>query len=356
MSSSSLIASVFTLGLALTAVPAGLLATKLGLRYSLFLGAALFSVCTAYVPIGFHMADLLVSRVLAGVGEGFYNVALYSFLAMLTTRYRGAMAGVVSTLFGLGMLTGVPVVTWIHRSTGDWHHPFYVLSAIGMVGAMALLFMIDKDQAATSKIGSAPILPRLARVISRRTLMSLLIAAVNGIGVYAFISITVTFLRTDRGLSQEVAAYVFSAYGLGSLLGGIPMGYLADRIGRRRFLIVAQILTGILGAAAFVVPPAIVPSVIVNFCLGVMFNGIFSNCYASIQDAVAKEDIPIATGLLATVFFFTASFSGWLIVQAAGFAGWEKGAMIVYTAPYWCCALLLFFFRSFGTSQSKENV
>jgi MFS family permease len=33
------------------------------------------------------------------------------------------------------------------------------------------------------------------------------------------------------------------------LCGGIPLGYLADRIGRRRFLIVALLLAGITGSS-----------------------------------------------------------------------------------------------------------
>jgi MFS family permease len=131
------------------------------------------------------------------------------------------------------------------------------------------------------------------------------------------------------------------------------MGYIADRVGRRRFLIVALLLAGVAGATAFVVPPATVPSVIANFCLGMLLNGTYSNCYAAIQDEVAAEDIPIATGLLATVYFLTASFSGWLLVTAAGFVGWSGGAILVYTLPYWICAALFFF--ALGVEGSKRG-
>ncbi len=99
-------------------------------------------------------------------------------------------------------------------------------------------------------------------------------------------------------VDQGTAAFVFSAYGLGGLVGGIPTGYIADRVGRRRFLIVALLLAGIAGAAAFVVPPSLTPSLIANFFLGMLLNGLCSNCYAGIQDEVAEDDIPVATGLL----------------------------------------------------------
>ena len=346
LSSSSIIASVFTFGLALTALPAGLLVARWGTRTTLVVGAVLFSLCTAYVPLGFNIVDLLGARVLAGVGEGFYNVAMYSFLAGLTVRYRGAAAGIATTLFGLGMLTGPPVITWLESISAAWQPPFYTLAAAGILGALALQFLIGPANNTVSATRADPMLPRIARVITKRTLIILIAAAANGVGVYAFISVYVTFLRTEWHMPQATAAYVFSAYGLGGLLGGIPMGYLADRVGRRRFLIVALTLAGIVGVIAFIVPPSIAPALAANFCLGMLLNGSYSNCYAAIQDEVAPDDIPIATGLLATVYFLTASFSGWLLVSAASIAGWSQGAMLVYTLPYWICAALFLFVHS----------
>jgi MFS transporter, DHA1 family, inner membrane transport protein len=355
VATSSLIASVFTFGLALTALPAGLLVVRWGTRTVLVLGALLFSLCTAYVPLGFALADLLVMRVLAGVGEGFYNVAMYSYLARLTERHRGTAAGIATTLFGLGMLSGPPVISAIHNASSAWQRPFYALALVGILGAIALQLLIGRNADGEHATSSTPILPRLMRVITPRNVIVLLAAAANGIGVYAFISVYVTFLRTEGHMSQTAASYVFSAYGLGGLLGGIPLGYLADRIGRRRFLIAALLLAGIAGATAFTVAPLLIPSLIANFCLGMLLNGSYSNCYAAIQDEVAPEDIPVATGLLATVYFLTASFSGWLLVTAAGLSSWSMGAVMVYTVPYWICAALFYLSRNMESRPTPAN-
>src|SRR6201996_7323376 len=166
VSSSSLIASVFTFGLALTALPAGLLVVRWGTRTTLVLGALMFSLCTAYVPVGFALADLLVMRILAGVGEGFYNVAMYSYLARLTKTHRGATAGIATTLFGLGMLSGPPVISAIHSLSAAWQNPFYVLAMVGVLGAIALQLLIGRDANEEPAGPAAPILPRLARVIT----------------------------------------------------------------------------------------------------------------------------------------------------------------------------------------------
>lgn len=340
LSVGSLLASMFTMGLALTALPAGLVLVRWGTRATLVAGAILFSVCTAYTAFGHGLADLLVARIAAGVGEGLYNVAMYSFLGSLTVRFRGVAAGSAGTLFGLGILSGPPVITLLHLGFDDWRAPFIVLALTGIAGALLLRLSLSARIGGPAK-STVPMLPRLARMMTRKTLVVCILAGVNGVGVYAFLSVYVTFLRTIWHVEQTTASYMFSAYGLGSLLGGIPMGYLADRIGRRRFLLAAFPLCGLAGTAAFAVAPAIVPAVMVNFCLGVLLNGIFSNCFALMQDQVERSEIPIATGLVGTVVFTTASFSGWLIVTASGTFGWMQGAGGVYLVPYMVGGLLL---------------
>ena len=116
---------------------------------------------------------------------------------------------------------------------------------------------------------------------------------------------------------------------------------------------VALVLCGAVGTASFAVAPLILPSVAVNFCLGILLNGIYSNCFALIQDQVDKADIPIATGMVGTVAFGTASFSGWLIVTAATELGWLQGAALVYAIPYLICACVLFFNPSIGRKPTE---
>lgn len=359
VSASSLVASIFTFGLALTALPAGMFLARWGLRTTLVLGVVLFSVCTLYVPLGHSTSDLFVARVVAGIGEGFYNVAMYSFLAGLTLRYRGSAAGIATTLFGLGMFSGPPVIAGIQHFTQSWQQPFIALGVVGLIGAVILQFLaprhVTTETARAGRVDERSMLTRLGRVLTRRTTIILFAAAANGVGVYAFISIYVTYLRTVWHFPQETAAFVFSAYGLGGLLGGIPMGYIADRVGRRPFLIVAMILAGIAGAAAFGLAPAVWPALCANFLLGMLLNGSYSNCYAAIQDEVDPQDIPIATGLLATIYFLTASFSGWLLVTSAGHYGWFKGSVLVYTAPYWICAVLFFFTKQLGKRSTATE-
>lgn len=353
-SEAGMFASVFTFGLALTAIAAGLLVVRFGIRAILVIGALLFSACTGYISIGFNLADLMLARVGAGVGEGLYNVAVYSFLGNLTERHRGAAAGAAGSLFGVGLFLGPPAVTWLQARTGDWRGPFLILAAVGILGGLAIGAVLrGLPRAGTTDLPASPIMPRLLSLATRRNIVAAIVVGVNGVGVYAFISVYETYLRTVQHLSHPDASLVFSAFGFGQIIGGLPAGLLADRIGRRPFLIGAALCNAMLGALAFSMDAGIAPAIVVCLFVGASMNGIYVNGYATVQDQVSKADIPLGTGVLATVYFLTASPSGWLLFQATDAFGWKLGSVLVYTVPYLVAVALLVLTPGLGRAVTR---
>jgi SHS family lactate transporter-like MFS transporter len=51
-----------------------------------------------------------------------------------------------------------------------------------------------------------------------------------------------TFLKIQRGLSQQAVSYVAIVYNIGAIIGGIVMGRYSDTVGRRRSMITALLL------------------------------------------------------------------------------------------------------------------
>jgi len=51
-----------------------------------------------------------------------------------------------------------------------------------------------------------------------------------------------TFLQKQRGFSPRQAAVIAMIYNVGAICGGIVIGYLSDRIGRRRAMVIALVL------------------------------------------------------------------------------------------------------------------
>jgi len=178
---------------------------------------------------------------------------------------------------------------------------------------------------------------------------------VNGVGVYAFISVYETYLRTVQHLSHSDASLVFSAFGFGQIIGGLPAGLLADRIGRRPFLIGAALCNAVLGALAFSLDTGIAPAIVVCLLVGASMNGVYVNGYATVQDQVDKADIPLGTGVLATIYFLTASPSGWLLFQSTDAFGWGLGSILVYTVPYMVAVGLLVLTPMIGRAETRTE-
>ncbi len=71
-----------------------------------------------------------------------------------------------------------------------------------------------------------------------------LVVGINQLGFGSIVPIVPTFARSF-GVSQAVAGLVISVYGLGRLLFDLPMGGLAERVGRRKIIIIGEIVTAV---------------------------------------------------------------------------------------------------------------
>lgn len=71
-----------------------------------------------------------------------------------------------------------------------------------------------------------------------------LVVGINQLGFGSIVPIVPTFARSF-GVSQAAAGLVISVYGLGRLLFDLPMGGLAERMGRRKIIIIGEIVTAI---------------------------------------------------------------------------------------------------------------
>ncbi len=328
-----LLATVFTLGVTLMAIPAGIFAMRFGTRASLVLGVVLFSLATAWTGSGFGLASMLASRVAGGIGESFYNISLLSLLGRSTEKHRATAAGFPASLFGIGMFLAPSVIGSAMVLTGGWQMPFFVLAATGLASAALLWVLLGGDQAAREP--RAPLTLAALRAFSRPANFALLaVVAIDGIAAYSFIGLYQTFLRTDQGFSLASAAVVFSAFGLGQVIGGVPLGWLADRIGRRHYLPAAIALAALIGTSIFALPASVPVSSICALLFGMATNSIWVVSIALIQDQVEPARIPLATGTLAIFYYGTASFSGWLLASAQHSLGWTGAAALLYGAPY----------------------
>lgn len=355
LSSLGLLASIFTAGLAIMAIPAGLLAVRFGNKWTLALGALVFSACTLYTAFGRGFADILLVRVGSGIGEGLYNVAFFTFLGALSVKMRGALIGVGASLFGIGTFTGPLVTAYLLHATGGWRPPFIVLGLLGLIGVATIWVALrghGKATVAAHKVEGWSWQGLWSDLLTRRVLAVALLMIVNGFGVYSYIAIFETYLRTQVHFGLAEASFIFGVFGIGNIVGGLPAGVAADVIGRRLTLVVAAAASGLLALGLYAFAASPTAAVVLAFFFGLTANSIYTNCYAFMQDQVRPDNMAIGTGVLATIYYSVSGFAGFIIVVVAGATGWTPAALWLYTIPYLVVAGLMWVLGSGRRTES----
>jgi len=130
-----LVSSSFFWGYALTQIPAGFVASKLGGGPVLVLAVLTWSLGTAVAPLvaGLGIVPLALSRLIVGLGEGFAPSAVTDLLATYVPKKLRARA--VTTVFGgmeLGNALGLLICGPLIESSG-WASVFYIFAALGFV-------------------------------------------------------------------------------------------------------------------------------------------------------------------------------------------------------------------------------
>lgn len=87
------------------------------------------------------------------------------------------------------------------------------------------------------------------------------------------------------------------------------------------------------------------PACVTAFAFGAASNSIYTNCYALIQEQVGPQRAAIATGVLATIYFLLAAFSGPILVAARNAMGWKEGGVVVFGVAYAVGAIAITFVK-----------
>jgi MFS family permease len=258
----TLIAS-FYIPYVLMQIPVGLAVDRVSIRWILTVMALL----TALGCCVFGLADSLwaasIGRVLIGFSAAF---AFVSALRLATTWFPPAMfgllAGLTQALGMLGAAAGQAPVSFLVSMVG-WRYSMLVIAAL-FVTLAALLYRYIRDNPESKthevKFEDKPRIYESLRVVlsHRQTWLNalyagFLFAPTAVIGE----SIGPAYLQFGRGLTAHTAAFATGLIFIGWGIGGPLSGWISDRIGRRKPMLILSALCGIVLTTLFVFYPNI---------------------------------------------------------------------------------------------------
>src|SRR6185312_5973097 len=127
--------SAFTLGYALSQIPAGVIVDRYGPRLVLAAIVAIWSFFTGLTGLAMGFISLLVIRTLFGMAEaGAWPACARAFYSWLPPGERGFAKGLNMSGTRLGAAFALPAVAWLIKALG-WQVSFWALAAASLVWA-----------------------------------------------------------------------------------------------------------------------------------------------------------------------------------------------------------------------------
>lgn len=246
------LATMFTLGLGISGVPAGQLIQKYSRKSVVLAGLILLSASTLLFTQAVGFKSMFVFIVIQGVGMGFLATSLFSLSTSYFHKSRAAALGIVNLSFGLGSIFGhwIPGVlrdryfeTW---QDSAWHVPMYIFGAVG-VGLVVAVFIFIRpwfsEVQAPKKViqdsGGAD------NWNNFNTKLLIVMSALYGMVIYGYLGSYPSFLRTVAGFSASQVGAAVLWFGIGGMTSYYG-GKLGDKFTTKSVLFVAcLILAGV---------------------------------------------------------------------------------------------------------------
>ena len=266
-----------TLTLAMRPVGAfifGLLGDRFGRRLPLMIDIVFYSLMELLTAFSPNYTVLLVFRALYGIGMGGeWGLGASLTMESLPVDSRGLFSGILQQGYMFGYLFAAAVYGIVY--------PIFGWRALFVVGALPALLVIY----IRAKVPESPVWLRqrstvnfwasLGDILKRHWLLFiyviLLMTAFNAMS-HGTQDMYQTFLGEQRGLSVKAKSIIGIIYAVGAICGGILVGHLSQKFGRRRLIILTAI-GGIILIPAWVFSPALSMLVAGGFLMQFMVQG-----------------------------------------------------------------------------------
>lgn len=225
------------------AVIFGLLADRYGRRRPLMANVIFFSVVELLCGFSPNYTVFLILRALYGIGMGGeWGVGASLAMEAAPPKWRGILSGVLQSGYPLGYLLAALAARFIEPAFG-WRAMFWV------GGAPALLALYIRSKVSESeawKQHRAPSTRAILEVVKQNWKSALYLVLM--MTLMMFLShgtqdLYPDFLRSTRGASAHTISYIAILYNIGAVLGTLIFGHFSEKVGRRRSMIFALLLS-----------------------------------------------------------------------------------------------------------------
>lgn len=244
-----LLMSVISLGLFLQ-LPVGSLVDRWGAKYVFAVGTALTGAGIAVAGLATSYVGLLAGAVISGVGQSAFHPADYALLGAVASEAHEGKSFSVHTFGAYLGFGSAPLVVGGLAARFDWSTALVVVGAAGVCYALFAVLTLDPvyrreidgrdDDAGTDLLDSLSLLVRPTALL---LLAFFVVLTMGAKGVQTF---TTVLVADAYGLAESVGNTTLTAFFVGSSVGVLVGGVVADSLDPRRVIVASLVAGGLL--------------------------------------------------------------------------------------------------------------
>lgn len=225
------------------AVIFGLLADRYGRRRPLMANVIFFSLIELLCGFAPNYTVFLILRAIYGIGMGGeWGVGTSLVMEAAPIRWRGILSGILQSGYSIGFLLAALAARFIEPAFG-WRAMFWT----GGAPALLALYIFSKvPESEAWKQHRAPTTRAILGVVRQHWKTALYLVLM--MTLMMFLShgtqdLYPDFLRSVHRASANSASDIAVFFNVGAIVGAIIFGHLSERLGRRRSMIAALVLS-----------------------------------------------------------------------------------------------------------------
>ncbi|SDI67051.1 Predicted arabinose efflux permease, MFS family [Alteribacillus bidgolensis] len=239
----------------------------MGTQKNVVIGNVSFCVATALTGIAETFTVLMIFRILSGIGAGMIEPGVYAIVGdHYSYAHRGRAMGVVTGALISASIIGVPIGGYIAQWF-TWRWTFWLIGLISLVTIIAIWISIPKDPR-KEKVTNQPIkglFNQFGTAFSNTSVFFALLATLlyfGGLqGMFANVGV---FYDLNYGLTSGQIGLVLMVAGIGSVIGSVVGGQLADRFGKKSTILSSSIIVAVSVFALSIITKSFITAILIN--------------------------------------------------------------------------------------------
>jgi MFS family permease len=297
-----LIRSAHRTAMAAFQIPAGLFAERFGERNLLAFGT--FVAALAFVALGgasgFWM--ILVALFFAGFGSAVQHPLSSTIIShAYPDEGRRAALGTYNFFGDVGKFAFGGLVSLCLLIGVGWQLPVTAFGIVGIATAIAIFVFVSNSRTPQHASDEAPSTPKVKGwgIRNPQGFTALCVIEVLDSSTRTGFLTFIAFLLITKGIPEGWAALAVPLILVGGMAGKLACGFIAERLGIVRTIVITEVATGVAILSTLVLPG--IGVMLLLPLLGIALQGTSSVLYATIGDLVEQDRLPRVFGLFYTL-------------------------------------------------------